>query len=152
MRTVGQLLALVAVGCTGPKAPPPVPVAPPSAAAAPVAKAPPAPAPSSAANTAAVPVPPPAAWVSFADGKLHMAPEKPTGLYVGGAMVNGAFQPASGVQGEGAIGAPGQPGWFDLKGSGFHSDVEAKAPIKAYVKGARAADGSFSPATRDVTY
>jgi hypothetical protein len=109
-------------------------------------------APAAVVPAAPTPVTAPAAWVSLQDGKVHTAPEKPAGLFVAGTVVEGAFQASGGVQGEGAIAAAGQPGWFGLKGGTFHSDVEGKAPIKPYVKGSKAADGSFSPASRDVTY
>jgi len=94
-----------------------------------------------------------AAWMSLSDGATHPGSETPKGLYVSGTVVDGAFQPSGDVQGDGTMGGDdGQPGWIDLRTGKFHSDTEATAPRKPYVKAVKAGNGSVAPTTRTVTY
>lgn len=91
-------------------------------------------------------------FVSLADGKLHAGADTPTGFHVNGTLRDSTFEPSGDVQGEGALGTEGQPAWMELKTGKIHGDQEAMAPQKPYVRGFRAADGSFAPSARTVSY
>jgi hypothetical protein len=91
------------------------------------------------------------AWMSLGDGKVHEG-GSPSGMHVLGSVSDGAFQPVGDVVGDGEMGASGTPGWLELKTGQFHSDVQAVAPNKPFVKGFRGEDGKFKPSTRTVTY
>jgi len=89
-------------------------------------------------------------WVGLNDGKMHAAGEAPRGLHVRGSMKDGAFEASGDVEGDGTLATEGQPAWLELKTGKVHSDQEAMAPMKPYVKGFRAPDGTFSPSSRTV--
>ena len=89
-------------------------------------------------------------WVSLGDGRMHDAGEAPKGLHVKGTLKDGVFEASSGVEGDGALATEGQPGWLELKTGKVHSDTEAVPPMKPYIKGFRAPDGTFAPSSREV--
>ena len=93
-----------------------------------------------------------AGFITLSDGKVHSAADAAAGFFVTGNLKESSLEPSGDVQGDGTLATEGQPAWMELRTGKVHSDQEAVAPQKPYVKGFRAADGSFAPSTRTVTY
>ena len=92
-------------------------------------------------------------FLSLADGAVHLAGDgEPSGLYVAGVVEGGRFVPEGDVLGQGPIGAAGTPGWLDLLDGGFHPRQDDREPPHPCIEGTMSAEGSFSPASRQVMY
>ena len=69
-------------------------------------------------------------------------------LHVRGTMTNRGFMPAGQVQGNGKFCADGKD-WLSLSDMTLHK-ADSGAPTAPYVLGCINANGTFSPATRDI--
>lgn len=101
--------------------------------------------------TTATAAPSPNWWMSLKDGQLHRGlDEAPIGLYVGGDMEGEQFAPGGNIEGNGPIGAAGEPVMLELRTGRLVKPPEPPPP-PPYVEGTLTAVG-FSPKTRKVTY
>ncbi|MCC7075405.1 MAG: hypothetical protein IT383_29100 [Deltaproteobacteria bacterium] len=103
------------------------------------------------APTTATAAPSPTWWMSLSDGKLHRGlDEAPVGLYLGGEHDGERFVPGGDIEGNGAIGAKGEPAVLELSSGRMVKGSEPR-PAPPLVDGALTADG-FSPSSRKVRY
>ncbi len=100
-----------------------------------------------------MPVNSPRAFMTLADGSIHLAAEgEPSGLYVKGVVEAGRFVPEGEILGEGQLAAEGAAGWLELLDGNFYSEEAGREPMRPYVEGAMDIDGVFRPTTRRVVY
>jgi len=78
--------------------------------------------------------------------------EPPTGLFLKGKIKDGVFVPEGAIEGDGAFGDAGQPGWMELADGSFHGDQTSRPPFPPYVRGYLTKSGEFHPLSRKVTY
>lgn len=103
------------------------------------------------AATTATAAPSPNWWMSVKDGQLHRGlDEAPIGLYVGGDMEGERFSPGGNIEGNGPIGADGEPAVLDLRTGRVVKAPEPRPPPPS-VDGTLTPAG-FSPKSRKVTY
>jgi hypothetical protein len=90
-------------------------------------------------------------WLELHDLSFHPQQEavSPKGLYIDGKMAGeNNFMPTSGIKGSPFADMPPQgttPGWVELNGLKFISDVTAVSPMEPYVKGVQDEEGKFYP-------
>ena len=90
-------------------------------------------------------------WIELHDLTFHQQSEAvgPNGLNIKGNLENeNNFIPTSGIEGKALADTPSKgitPGWVELNGLRFVSDVTAVEPLEPYVKGVRDEEGRFYP-------
>ena len=90
-------------------------------------------------------------WVELYDLTFHQQSEavSPKGLTIKGNLENEKnFIPTSEIEGRALVDTPSKgitPGWVELNGLRFISDVTAVAPVEPYVKGVQDEEGKFYP-------
>jgi hypothetical protein len=90
-------------------------------------------------------------WLELYDLTFHQQSEavSPKGLTIWGDLEKeNNFIPTSEIEGKPFADLPSEsitPGWVELNGLKFISDVTAVAPVEPYVKGAQDEDGKFYP-------
>jgi hypothetical protein len=90
-------------------------------------------------------------WLELYDLSFHQQSEavSPKGLTISGDIKKeNNFIPTSEIEGEPLADAPSEgitPGWVELNGLRFISDVTADAPVEPYIKGVQDEDGKFYP-------
>lgn len=100
----------------------------------------------------------PTHWRRLSDGELiEGSRDEVEGLFVSGIVRSERFLPIGAVEGTGPFcGAwwrrdeRGIPGWMELRSGKFYTDSTPRDPASPYVRGCRAADGSFRPESRNV--
>ncbi len=132
---LGAVLLVLGAACAAPPASTTTPAPAPQLPATPMS---PAMIPTTAAR----------AWFDLAAGVVK-TDGAPKGLYIEGAVQDGAFVPSSDVLGDGAVGAPGHPGYLELATGSFMRAEEARTPVAPYVEGAMTEQG-FVPGSRKV--
>ncbi|MCP5120805.1 MAG: hypothetical protein GY953_59185 [bacterium] len=86
-------------------------------------------------------------------GTRAIRPQPPVaGFYIAGEVGGGHFQPVGEIQGDGAFGSEGHPGWLELTDLTLHGAETGRAPLPPYVEGRLGDDGVFRPASRKVNY
>ena len=94
-----------------------------------------------------------AAYLVLTDGSIHDGGSYPAAsLYVKGTLDQGRFMPQGDIEGEGALGEAGQPGWMELADGAFHGDMTSRPPFPPFVRGFRSPQGEFRPKSRQVQY
>ncbi len=90
-------------------------------------------------------------WVELHDLSFHPQQEavSPKGLYIEGNMgEENNFIPTSGIKGNSFADTPSEgttPGWIELNGLKFVSDVTAVSPMEPYIKSVQDEEGKFYP-------
>ena len=90
-------------------------------------------------------------WLELFDLSFHQQSEavSPKGLNIKGDLEKeNNFIPTSGIEGEAFGDPPAEgfiPGWVELNGLRFLSDVTAVEPVEPYVKGVQDEKGKFYP-------
>ena len=90
-------------------------------------------------------------WLELYDLSFHQQNEavSPKGLNIKGDLEKeNNFIPTSGIEGKAFVGTPPKgttPGWVELNGLRFLSDVTAVEPVEPYVKGVQDEKGRFYP-------
>lgn len=90
-------------------------------------------------------------WVELHDLTFHQQSEavRPMGLFIKGNLDNeNNFIPTSEIEGKPFAEPPSEgitPGWVELSGLRFISDVTAVEPVEPYVKGFQDEEGRFYP-------
>jgi hypothetical protein len=88
-------------------------------------------------------------WLELYDLSFHQQSEavSPKGLNIKGDLEEeNNFIPTSEIEGKAFADTPSKgitPGWVELNGLRFISDVTAVAPVKPYVKGVQDEEGKF---------
>ena len=91
-------------------------------------------------------------YMIIADGSIHSDAEgSPTGLFVRGYFQDNRFFPEGNIEGEGQLGASGQPGWMELSTGTFYGIQVSRPPFPPYIEGYMTPDG-FQPSSRRVIY
>ncbi|MEE8410550.1 MAG: hypothetical protein V3T05_13185 [Myxococcota bacterium] len=92
-------------------------------------------------------------YLDLGTGTIHLdSGGAPIGLHVKGTVIDSAFNPDGDVQGEGALGEAGSPGWMELRDGSFHGAQTSRPPFPPYIEGYLEADGTFRPKSREVKY
>jgi hypothetical protein len=90
-------------------------------------------------------------WIELHNLTFHQQSEavSPNGLNIKGNLEKeNNFIPISGIEGKAFAEIPSKgitPGWVELNGLRFISDVTAVEPVKPYVKGVQDEEGKFYP-------
>jgi hypothetical protein len=90
-------------------------------------------------------------WLELYDLSFHQQSEavSPKGLNIKGDLEKeNNFIPTSEIEGKPLADTPSEgitPGWVELHGLIFISDLTAVAPVEPYVKGVQDDDGKFYP-------
>jgi hypothetical protein len=90
-------------------------------------------------------------WIELHDLSFHQQSEavEPNGLNIKGNLEKeNNFIPTSEIEGKAFSDTPSEritPGWVELNGLRFISDVTAVAPVQPYVKGVQDEEGNFYP-------
>ena len=90
-------------------------------------------------------------WIELHDLTFHQQSEavSPKGLNIKGDLEKETnFIPTSGIEGKAFADTPSKgitPGWVELNGLRFISDVTAVEPVEPYIKGVQDEEGNFYP-------
>ena len=90
-------------------------------------------------------------WLELYDLSFHQQSEatRPNGLNIKGDLEEeNNFVPTSGIEGKALADTPSKgitPGWVELNGLRFISDVTAVEPVEPYVKCVQDEEGKFYP-------
>jgi hypothetical protein len=88
-------------------------------------------------------------WLELHDLSFHQQSEavSPQDLYIEGYMeIENNFIPTTGIKGTAMAETPLEgttPGWIQLNGLKFISDITAVAPLEPYIKGVQDGTGKF---------
>ena len=80
---------------------------------------------------------------------VHVQKYIPEGFYIKGVIMNGEFEPKSGVLGTGELAKTGRYGWLELKSKEFYPMESDRKAFTPFVKGYITPQG-FIPSLRDV--
>ena len=90
-------------------------------------------------------------WLELHDLNFHQQSEavSPQGLYIDGFMeTENNFIPTTGIEGTAMLETPTEnttPGWIELNGLKFISDITAVSPLEPYILGVQDESGKFYP-------